>query len=137
MYVHALKDKKDERARERIDSIFFFEEDNPGETRVFRDPGNSITILFKYEENMKGDCGLKHLSDETMIAGRYTETDNKICCSLIRSTITLHLTSLPYYHGMNARLFRKDGTIATGVQVVENARNLDDLIDAITCTYYA
>jgi len=73
LYVHALKDKKDERARERIDSIFFFEEDNPGETRVFRDPGNSITILSKYEENMKGDCGLKHLSDETMIAGRYTQ----------------------------------------------------------------
>lgn len=52
--------------------------------------------------------------------------------------ITLHLTaSLPYYHDTNARLFRKDGTTAMGVQVVENARDLDDLIDAITCTYDA
>lgn len=49
--------------REIVKNSSFLEE-NPGETRVFRDPGNLITALSKYERNVKADCDLGALVEQ-------------------------------------------------------------------------
>lgn len=47
------------------------------------------------------------------------------------------MANLPYYQDANVRSLRKGATKAMGVQIVENTRDLGDLIDTITCIYDA